>query len=196
MGSPLSDDELLAAALEAETVVAGRHLDNIAPSLLGGLVLIRSLDPIEVVRLPTPKGVAIVLVKPDYELATKRGRSVLPTTIPRSTALHQAAQVAAMVAGAFADDLELFGRSIDDRIAEPARASLLAGFADAKRAALRSGALGCSISGSGPTMFAVTRTGPVAERVGKAAAAAYRRAGFGSVVRVTAPDNRGARLIR
>jgi len=196
LGRPLGVDELLLSALEAEARVAGRHLDNIAPCLLGGLVLIRSVDPIDVVQVPIPPRLYLVLAKPDYELETRRGRSVLPATVPRSVALHQAAQVAAIVAAANSGDLELLGRAIDDRIAEPVRAPLLPGFARAKRAALRAGALGCSISGSGPTMFAMARGRGAAERIGVAVAQAYKRAGFACVIRVTTPDPRGARVVR
>lgn len=196
MGSPLETVDLLEAALEAEATVAGRHLDNIAPSLLGGLVLIRSLDPIEVVSLPVPKGLTIVLAKPDYQLATRKSRKALPNVLPRSLALHQAAQVAAMVAAAGSGDLELFGRAIDDRIAEPARAPLLPGFVEAKRAAIRAGALGCSISGSGPTLFAVARGRRAAIAIAAAIGRAYRRAGHPTDIRITTPDTDGARIYR
>ena len=196
MGHPLDTDALLLAALEAETQVAGRHLDNIAPSLLGGLVLIRSLEPLDVVPLPCPSGIHLVLVKPAYQLDTRRGRRALPNIVARELALHQAAQVAAMVAGACRNDLALFGRAIDDRIAEPARAPLLPGFAAAKKAALAAGALGCSISGSGPTLFAVAATPAIAARAGQAVVRAYRRAGYAADLRITTPDRRGARILR
>ena len=196
MGLPLGADDLLRAALAAESVVAGRHLDNIAPALLGGLVLIRQLDPLDVIGLPTPTRMHVVLAKPDYQFATKRGRAALPTAIDRTTALHQAATVAAMVAAAYRNDLPLFGRSIDDRIAEPARAPLLPGFAAAKRAALRAGALGCSISGSGPTLFAITSSRRIATEVGAAVRRAYARAGYATAVRLTTPDLAGARILR
>ncbi len=196
MGSPLGPMELLRAALEAEATVAGRHLDNIAPSLLGGLVLIRSLEPIDVIRLAVPRGLRIVLAKPGYEMRTRRARAALPNMVSRATALHQAAQVAAMVAGALQGDLALFGRAIDDRIAEPARVGLLPGFAEAKRAALRAGALGCSISGSGPTLFAIADRRDTALRIGAAVARAYRLAGFETHLRITTPDLEGARISR
>ena len=194
MGSPLGVTDLLAAALAAEAEVAGRHLDNIAPSLLGGLVLIRSLDPIEVVRLRTPRGLWIVLAKPDYGLETRKGRAALPARIPRGDALYQAAQVAAMVAAGWQNDAALFGRAIDDRIAEPARAPLLPGFSRAKRAALEAGALGCSISGSGPTLFAVAANRTSATRIGAALNRAYARAGHAATIRITTVDRLGARI--
>lgn len=194
LGGPLGTSELLGAALEAETAVAGRHLDNIAPSLLGGLVLIRSLDPIDVVRVPVPADLHIVLAHPDQRLRTADGRAALPDTVPRSTALHQAAQVGAIVAACAAGDLALLGRAIDDRIAEPARAPLLHGFAAAKAAALAAGALGASISGSGPTAFALCADAAAATRVADAMTAAYAAAGVACSARVTRPDRQGATI--
>lgn len=194
-GRPLDTNALLLAALEAEAAVAGRHLDNIAPSLLGGLTLIRRIEPPEVVRLEPPQGLLVVLAKPAYRLATRRGRAVLPRSVPRDVALQQAANVAAMVAAAARNDVPAFGRAVDDRIAEPARAPLLPGFEAAKRAALAAGAFGCSISGSGPTAFAVTDSIRTAARVAAAMQRAYRRAGFDCAVRVARPDRRGARVM-
>lgn len=194
MGRPLGTPELLSAALAAEATVAGRHLDNIAPSLLGGLVLIRSLDPIDVISIPTPRGLWIVLAKPAYELETRRGRSVLPRLVRRTDALHQAAQIAAMVAAGFANDAARFGQAVEDRIAEPVRAPLLPGFAQAKRAALHAGAFGCSISGSGPTLFALAGSRASATAIGAVVSRAYARAGHRSTIRVTTVDHVGARI--
>jgi homoserine kinase len=195
LGEPLGVNQLLLAALEAETAVAGRHLDNIAPSLLGGLTLVRRLVPPEVVRLDPPRRMLVVLAKPDYQLATRRGRSVLPRLVPRGVALQQAANVAAMVAAARSNDTAAFGRAIDDRIAEPVRAALLPGFRAAKRAALAAGAYGCSISGSGPTAFAITDAPATAERVAEAMRGAYHRAGFACATRIARADRKGARVL-
>ena len=192
---PLPVDALLRAALEAESVVAGRHADNIAPILLGGLVLIRSMDPLDVVRLPVPAGLRIALACPKQAMTTRDARAVLPAQVSREVALHQAAQVGAIVAAAHSGDLALLGRAIDDRIAEPARAPLLQGFGDAKRAALAAGALGCSISGSGPTVFAIADSDESAERIAGAMAAAYEALGLRCVSRVAIPDTKGARAL-
>ncbi|MFL5620622.1 MAG: homoserine kinase [Gemmatimonadaceae bacterium] len=191
-GSVLDRTSLLSCCLLAEETVAGRHLDNIAPSLLGGIVLVRSVDPIDVVRLPIPDGLRIVLVHPAQRLRTSDARGVLPASLPRSLALHQMAQVAAIVAACYSNDLALLGRSIDDRIAEPARAPLLPGFLAAKEAAMTAGALGASISGAGPTAFALVAGEEVAERVATAMRDAYARAGVESSTRVTHVDPNGA----
>ncbi len=185
---------LLECALEAEATVAGRHLDNLAPSLLGGLVLVRTLDPIDVIRIPIPEVITVVLAHPDQQLRTRDARAVLPPSIALPLALQQAANIAAMVAGACLDDPALLGRAIDDRIAEPARAPLLPGFVAARQAALAAGALGCSISGAGPTAFALTAGRDVGERVAAAMLAAYREAGITARTTVTTPDREGARL--
>lgn len=194
LDTPLGTTELLEAALEAEAVVAGRHADNVVAILLGGLVLVRTLEPLEVVRLPVPPELQVVLAHPDQRMPTRTGRSVLPPMIPREDAIHQAAQVAALVAAAHSGDLALLGRSIEDRIAEPVRAPLLTGFSEAKRAALSAGALGCSISGSGPTAFALARDKISGERVAEAMQAAYGAAGVSCTTRVAVPDLEGARV--
>ena len=191
-GSVLDATSLMTCCLVAEEQVAGRHLDNIAPSLLGGIVLVRSVDPIDVARLPIPDGLRIVLAHPAQRLRTSEARGVLPATIPRAVALHQMAQVGAIVAACYANDLALLGRSIDDRIAEPARAPLLPGFLAAKEAAMTAGALGASISGAGPTAFALVAGDEVAERVATAMREAYAGAGVESTTRVTHVDPNGA----
>lgn len=192
-GAPLSSDALLDACLLAESTVAGRHLDNLAPSLLGGICLVRSMDPIDVVRLPVPNGLFIVLAHPSQRLRTADARAVLPAAVDRATALHQAAQVGAIVAALASGDLALLGRAIDDRIAEPARAPLIPGFREAKAAAITAGALGASISGAGPTTFALAGDRACAQAVAVAMEGAFAAQGITSSVRVCEVDRVGAR---
>ncbi|MGH7524387.1 MAG: homoserine kinase [Gemmatimonadales bacterium] len=187
--------DVLRAALVAETAVAGRHADNLAASLLGGFVLVRSLDPVDVIRLPVPTGLHVVLAKPEQQLRTRDSRAALPASVPREIALAQAANIAAMVAAACLDDVAKFCAAIDDRLAEPARAPLLPGFRDAKRAALDAGALACTISGAGPTSFALTTDAAIAARVAKAMVGAYTSAGLAANARIAAVDLDGARLL-
>lgn len=194
LGGPLDRRGLVEAALVAESAVAGRHADNLAPSIYGGLVLIRSLDPLDLVPLPVPDGLQVVLVLPDMALRTADARAVLPSQIRRDDAIHQSAQVGAIVAAALTGDLALLGRAIDDRVAEPARSALLPGFEQAKAAALGAGALGCSISGAGPTAFALADDAGAATRIGAAMEAAYRAAGLAARVRVAAPDRTGLQV--
>jgi homoserine kinase len=194
LGNPLGRLELVDACLEAEEGVSGRHADNIVPSLLGGIALIRSLEPLDLVQLPVPPELWVVVARPDQQLRTAQARSVLPATVPREVALHQAAQVGALVAALASGNYDLLGRAIDDRIAEPVRTGLLPGFREAKQAALEAGALGSSISGAGPTAFALVRGSRAGKKVA-AMAAAYAKTGQRSEVRVTRIDRKGARLI-
>jgi homoserine kinase len=156
-------------------------------------VLVRSLDPLDVIRLPVPAGLLVVLAHPRQRLQTRSARAVLPTVVSRATALQQAANIAAMVAAVSLGDLALFGRALDDQIAEPARAPLLPGFLVAKSAALAAGALGCSISGAGPTAFALAAEERTATAVATAMVAAYAGAGISATARVAAVDMEGAR---
>lgn len=192
LGGWLDTPALLECCLQAEARVAGRHLDNIAPALLGGIVLVRCLEPIDIVRLPVPSALRLVLAHPAQRLSTAASRRALPRSIALHVATHQLAQVAAMVAACYTDDIALFGRSIDDRIAEPARASLIPGFADAKRAALEAGALGASISGAGPTAFAIADRDDAAAAVAAAMKDAYSRHNIACTTTVTRIDTEGA----
>jgi len=191
----LSERSLVEAALEAESHVAGRHLDNILPSLLGGIVLIRDAASFDHVRIEAPRGLRIVLAQPDQRLRTAEGRAVLPQELPRDVALYQAAQVAAMVLAFTTNDLPLLRRALDDRIAEPARAPLLPGFSAAKAAALAAGALGCSISGSGPTAFAFAADQADALEVAAAMQTAYEAEGIGCTTRISEVSADGARVV-
>jgi homoserine kinase len=193
-GGSLDSGALLECALEAEAVVAGHHADNVAPSLLGGWVLIRSTTPLDVVAVPVPAALQVVLVHPEQRLATRQARAVLPATVPRDVALQQAANVAAMVAAAACGDLALLGRALVDGIAEPARRALLPGFDAAKRAAIGAGALGCSISGAGPTIFALVDSSETGARVRDAMARSYRDAGVPADGRVADIDLVGVRV--
>ena len=193
LGEPLDATALLQAALASEERLAGRHADNVAPILLGGIVLVRSLDPLDVIPLPVPGGLRVVLAHPAQRMATADARAALPATVTRAIALHQAAQVAAMVAALASGDLRLLGRALDDRIAEPARAPHLPGFLAAKAAALAAGALGSSISGAGPTAFALVDGDAAARLVADAMVAAYRDEGVAATTRIARIDVQGAR---
>jgi homoserine kinase len=162
--------------------------------MLGGILLVRSTDPPDLVRIPVPPALRIVLVHPSQQLRTAEARAVLPRTVDRQIAFAQAANVAAMIAALHAGDFDLLRRALDDRIVEPVRAPLLPGFIDAKRAALDAGAFGCSVSGAGPTAFALANSDTLAEQIAAAMQAAYAANGLSSSARVARVDERGARL--
>jgi homoserine kinase len=195
LGRPLDDRALVRAALAAEERTAGRHVDNIAPSLFGGILLIRQAEPLDFVRVPVPSWLRVALARPDLTLTTQRARQVLPDSIDRATALAQAAAVATMIAAFCLDDPSLLRGAVDDRIAEPARAPLIPAFYDVKRAALAAGALGSSISGGGPSIFALADGDDAGHAALDAMLEAFRANGVRAEGRVASVDERGARLV-
>jgi len=196
IGKPLRKADLIGPCLEAEAAVSGRHADNIAPALLGGLVLVRSLDPVpDVVRLPIPESLRVATVTPDFALPTRAAREALPTAVSLADMVANSANLGGLVAACFSGDLALLGRCITDRVVTPARAALIPGCEDVMRAALDAGALGTSISGAGPTVFALCRSDRGAARVAERMVAAFARAGLASKAHVSPVDCPGARVL-
>lgn len=192
-GAPLSREQLLPFAMEGERVACGAaHADNVAPALLGGFVLIRSYDPLDVVHLPTPSHAWVTVLSPNLELKTQDARKVLKRSVSLESAISQWGNVAALVAGIYKDDVGLMGRALEDRIVEPERAQLIPGYAAAKRAALEAGAAGCSISGSGPSVFALTESEEAAHRVGAAMKEAFAVLDITSIPYVSQINSSGA----
>ena len=151
------------ARVGEEKACGSAHPDNVAPCLAGGMVLIPSEDPLRILRLPTPDELWFVAYTPGCEVKTADARAVLPKSVPLSAAVRQAARLAAMVHALHLGDLELLGEFLADDIVEPARAGLIPGFLDAKATVLEAGALACTISGAGPTTFALARSRERAE---------------------------------
>jgi len=170
-------DRLLACAFEGERVGAGSaHGDNIAPCLYGGFVLVRCANPPDIVPLPVPDGLVAVVVHPHLEIETAHARALLGDSVRLSDAIQQWANLGAFVDALHRADFGLLARSLEDRIAEPKRASLVPGFDAIKAAAAAAGALGCSLSGSGPSMFALCRGADQARSVAAAMTEAVTRA--------------------
>jgi homoserine kinase len=175
LGSRLPIDRLLACAFEGERLGAGSaHADNIAPSIYGGFVLVRTPDPPDIVRLPVPDGLTAVVVHPDLEIETAKARALLGDRVLLGDAVRQWANLGAFVHALHRGDFDLLSRSLEDTIAEPRRAALVPGLAEIKRAASGAGALGCSLSGSGPSLFALCRDAATASRVADAMTSAVR----------------------
>ncbi|WP_425152959.1 homoserine kinase [Candidatus Palauibacter sp.] len=178
LGLDLPVAALLRYSLAGEILVDGSaHADNLAPSLLGGLVLVRSLEPIpDIVELPVPQGLTCAVVRPHINVNTREARSILAPHLPLPRAVAQWGNCAALIAALYRGDLELLSRSLVDVVAEPARAAAVPGFFAAKAAALAAGALGCSLSGSGPALFALCEGTECGREVADAMAAALENA--------------------
>lgn len=193
IGSPLRRVELVGPCLAAEAAVSGRHADNVAAALLGGLILVRSIEPLDIVRLPVPDGLVVAVATPKMELSTRAARAALPKDIPLGSLVRNTAHVAAFVSACYSGDLALLGRSMTDAVATPARTPLIPGCADVIEAALDAGALGSSISGAGPSIFALCRSQRSAAEVAAAMVAAFSKNGLVAHAVVSPADCPGAR---
>jgi homoserine kinase len=193
LGGPLDPGELLQAALEAEAVVAGRHPDNVAPSLLGGAIVVLGVEPLRYARLAVHPSLRFVFATPAYGVETARARAVLPASISRADAVGQASALAGLVLGLERGDGDLLRAAMVDRVAEPSRIPLYPGYAQARAAALAGGAFGVAVSGAGPTLLAIVPEGGE-DAIGRVVIAAYREAGVAARLHVAAMDAVGARI--
>jgi homoserine kinase len=195
LGRPLAPAELIEPCMEAEATVSGRHADNVAPALLGGLVMVRSTDPLDVVRLPVPAGLTVVVVTPEFELGTREARAALPAAVALGDVVRNMANLAGMVSAFHSGDLELISRSLHDLIVTPARARLIPGCNAVIDAARTAGALGSSISGAGPSIFALCCDAESAEATATAMRDAFAEADLPSRAVICPADCPGARLL-
>ncbi|XP_065006153.1 homoserine kinase-like isoform X2 [Musa acuminata AAA Group] len=197
-GGRLSPDELVLAGLESEKKVSGYHADNVGPSILGGFVLIRSYDPFEIIRLefPADRELYFVLVGPEFEAPTKKMREALPADIPMKDHVRNSSQAAALVAAVLQGNVRVLGSAMSaDWIVEPRRAPLIPGMVSVKKAAIDSGAFGCTISGAGPTAVAVTDDEEKGKEIGSRMVEAFLRDGnLKASVTVAKLDRVGARV--
>ena len=192
LNKPLTQEQLLPFAMEGERLACGSaHADNVAPSLLGGFVLIRSYEPLDVIKLPTPAKLWATIIHPHIEVQTKDARAILHKKITLVDGVTQWGNVAGLVAGLYTSDYDLIGRSMQDVVVEPIRSILIPGFDDAKQAALDAGALGGGISGSGPSIFALSTDEQIAHQVGAAMRKVFTNIEIGTDVFVSKVNQKG-----
>ena len=173
---PLKRDELLRFVVEGERKASGSpHADNATPSLLGGAWLIRNYNPLDVISLPIRNALTWVVVHPHLIVETREARRILPRSIPLASAIRQWGNVGGLTAGLITGNTALIGKCIEDIIIEPLRARLIPGFHEVKQAALSSGAVACSISGSGPSMFAVATSMKSARSIANAMVRQFKK---------------------
>ena len=198
LGRPLGPEVLVRCAMEGERAACGAaHADNVAPAVLGGIVLIRSYEPLDLVRLPVPDGLFIVVVHPRCEVSTAEARARLAGhafALPDIVA--NAGNLGALVAALHQGNLSLLGRSIEDRLVEPLRAGMIPAYPAVRRTALETGALGCGVSGSGPSVFALCDSDDGAAAVARAMRRAFREhASLGSEAWLGPVNREGAHLL-
>jgi len=197
LGCPLRTADLIGPCLEAEAAVSGRHADNVAPALLGGLVLVRSLgDRPRAQRLPVPAGLLTVVVSPEARLSTRLAREAVPKTIPLEARTRNAANIATFISACFSNDIGLLTECIEDDVVAAARLPLIPGGERAIQAARAAGALAATISGAGPSLFAFCHSEPVAESIAVRMVAAFGEEGINARAVISPADCAGARLVR
>jgi homoserine kinase len=195
LDQPLSKVELLKFAMQGEAVASGSmHVDNIAPCLFGGLVLTVGIDNPRVKRIPVPKGVFAVICHPHMFLSTKQARAILKREVTMSDFVWQTANLAGFISGCYTNDLELIREGLNDVVIEPQRRQLIPGFSAVRAAALGAGAVGCSISGAGPTMFAWALEAD-AEAVRQSMVSEFARHGVETDHWVVPVETDGARIV-
>jgi homoserine kinase len=196
LGNPFDKNELVPFAMEAERIACGAaHADNVAPSLLGGFVLIKDYRPLDLIKLPVPTELFCTLIHPHLELKTSDSRSVLRKEISLKDAVVQSGNIAGLIAGLFMGDYGLIGRSLKDVIAEPSRALLIPGFYELREAIQGIGALGSGISGSGPTVFILSEGEVIAKETETICHEVFQKIGLGFDVYVSKINNQGAHIL-
>ncbi|MBT4828681.1 MAG: homoserine kinase [Candidatus Marinimicrobia bacterium] len=181
LNKPLENSELLVHGMAGEAVASGGfHADNIAPALFGGIILIRSYEPLDILNLPVPKKLFSTAVLPDFIVNTLDARRMLPKRVPLKSAVEQAGNLAGFTLGLHESDFDLLGRSMVDLFAEPFRAELIPGYPSVRQSAMDAGAIGCGISGSGPALFALSDSLKIAEHIGITMVGAFKKAGLKS----------------
>jgi homoserine kinase len=196
LGLPLSTWDLFLACCEAEAAACGAaHGDNVAPALYGGAVLLVGQPASQVVPLPVPDALHVALCTPEVEVQTSAARAAMPRQVPLGDAVFTASQVASLVGALYEGDLARLGRAIEDRLHVPVRSAFIPGYALAREAALAAGALAFSVSGSGPTVFALTDSRERAATVASAIEGAFASAGLASRAWASKAGARGARVV-
>ena len=192
LGNPFTTKELIPFAMEGERLASGvAHADNVAPALLGGFTLVRSTDPLDVISLPSPSALYATVIHPQIEIKTADSRRILKSNLSLKDAITQWGNVGGLVAGLYREDYELIGRSLQDVVIEPVRSILIPGFNEIKEAALNAGALGGGISGSGPSVFALTKGKDKALKVADAMRHAYEPFGISFDIHISNINEKG-----
>ncbi|NNE77605.1 MAG: homoserine kinase [Pricia sp.] len=196
LGRPFSKLELVKFAMEGERLASGvAHADNVAPALYGGFTLVRSYDPLDIVPIHSPSELFATVIHPQIEVKTSDSRKILKTTLSLADGIKQWGNVGGLIAGLYTEDYALIGRSLIDHIVEPIRSILIPGFDKVKSRAIEAGALGCGISGSGPSIFAFSRGETIAKSVAEAMKEVYEKIGIDYDVHVSSINAKGIREI-
>ena len=196
LGKPFSNLELVRFAMEGERLATGvPHADNVAPALFGGFTLVRSYQPLDIVKINTPSQLFATVIHPQIEVKTSDARDILKTSVPLKEAIKQWGNVGGLISGLYTEDYQLIGRSLEDFIIEPIRSILIPAFDAVKQNCINTGALGCGISGSGPSIFALSKGEETAIKVGEAMKAVYDNVGIPYDIHISKINKQGIKKI-
>ncbi len=196
LGKPFSQLELVEFAMQGEKLASEvAHADNVAPAIFGGFTLVRSYQPLDIVPIPTPDDLYATVIHPQIEIKTSDSRKILRTTISMEQGIQQWGNLGGLIAGLFRSDYELIGRSLEDHIVEPIRSILIPGFDAVKANALKAGALGGGISGSGPSIFALSKGRETAENVAQSMQKTYETVGIPFDIHISKINAQGVKQI-
>jgi homoserine kinase len=195
-GNPFTRKELVQFAMQGEVLASGSaHADNVAPALLGGFTLVRAYNPLDIVRIESPADLFATVIHPQIELKTSEMRAVLQPMVSLKSAIAQWGNVGGLVAGLYTSDYALIGRSLHDEIVEPLRGKFIPHFEDLKKSALENGALGCGISGSGPSVFALSQGIETAQKVAAAMRNIFEDTDIAFEIHVSRINSEGVKIM-
>jgi homoserine kinase len=197
LGRPFSNHDLIEFAMQGERLASGvAHADNVAPALLGGFTLVRSTAPLDVLKIHTPKELYATVIHPQIEVKTSDAREILRSSVPLKTAIKQWGNIGALISGLYTEDYHLIGRSLEDYIVEPIRSILIPAFDSVKTESIKAGALGAGISGSGPSIFALSHGAQNASQVASAMKKVYDKVGIAYDVHVSKINTEGIKKLQ
>ncbi len=196
LGKPFNTTDLVRFAMEGERLATGvAHADNVAPALFGGFTLVRSYEPLDIININTPSDLYATVIHPQIEVKTADAREILKTTVPLKEAIKQWGNVGGLISGLYTEDYELIGRSLQDYIIEPIRSILIPAFDAVKQQSLKAGALGCGISGSGPSIFALSKGETNASKVAEAMKLVYDKVGIDYDIHISKVNKKGINIL-
>ncbi len=195
LGNKYSNLELTLFAMQGEVAACGSAIaDNVAAAIYGGFILVKNYEPLDIVNIPTPTNLVATIIHPQIEIKTEDARKVVPTQIDLKTAITQWSNVGGLISGLHSNDFDLIGRSLVDLVAEPNRKKLIPHFDDVKQSAIAAGALGSGISGSGPSIFALSKNLETAQKIEAAMDAVYKNSGIDYSTYVSHISKTGTRI--
>lgn len=196
LGKPFGITDLVRFAMEGERLATGvAHADNVAPALFGGFTLVRSNNPLDIVSIHTPSELYATVIHPQIEVKTSDAREILKTTVSLKDAIKQWGNVGGLISGLYTEDYDLISRSLEDHIIEPIRSILIPAFDAVKQSSIKAGALGCGISGSGPSIFALSKGETKALEVAEAMKSVYNKVGIDYDIHVSKVNKQGIKII-